>query len=124
MYVPLLYIRGKKKMIRDMYYRKAKVLNVVDGDTFDAEIDLGFHINVHRRVRILGIDTPEMDTPEGEISKQALISLIGNKNITLQSVKLDSFGRSLATVYIEVEDECINVSEHMLRNKYAIIYTK
>ena len=43
-----------------MYVYNCKVLNVVDGDTIDIEIDLGFHIKVKERVRLLGVDTPEV----------------------------------------------------------------
>ena len=46
-----------------MYEYKAKVLRVVDGDTVDVDIDLGFGIWMHReRVRMMGIDTPESRT--------------------------------------------------------------
>ena len=49
-----------------MYIYNCKVLNVVDGDTIDIELDLGFHIKVKERVRLLGVDTPEVFGPKAE----------------------------------------------------------
>ena len=45
-----------------MYTYKAKLDRVVDGDTIDANIDLGFDITIHKRIRLAGIDTPESRT--------------------------------------------------------------
>jgi micrococcal nuclease len=49
-----------------MYIYNCKVLNVVDGDTIDIELDLGFHIKVKERVRLLNVDTPEVFGPNAE----------------------------------------------------------
>ena len=49
-----------------MYIYNCKVLNVVDGDTIDIELDLGFNIKVKERVRLLGLDTPEVFGPKAE----------------------------------------------------------
>jgi micrococcal nuclease len=49
-----------------MYIYNCKVLNVVDGDTIDVEIDLGFNIKIKARVRLLGLDTPEVFGPKAE----------------------------------------------------------
>ena len=49
-----------------MYVYNCKVLNVVDGDTIDIELDLGFNIKVKERVRLLGVDTPEVFGPNAE----------------------------------------------------------
>jgi len=90
-----------------MFRYNAKVLNVVDGDTFDVEIDLGFHIIIRQRVRLAGVDTPEMnssDTTMREKAKEAkkfvFDKFLAAKNqITIESVKpADKFGRYLARV--------------------------
>ena len=67
-----------------MYEYKCKVLKVVDGDTVDVDIDLGFGVWLHKeRVRIMGIDTPESRTSDklekvfGLAAKERLISLLG-----------------------------------------------
>lgn len=49
-----------------MYVYSCKVLNVVDGDTIDIELDLGFHIKMKERVRLLNVDTPEVFGPNAE----------------------------------------------------------
>lgn len=52
-----------------MYEYKAIIVNVVDGDTFDMNIDLGFNIHIHERVRLLNIDTPENRGAEKNLEK-------------------------------------------------------
>ena len=65
-----------------MYTYKAKLDRVVDGDTVDAYIDLGFDISVHKRIRLAGIDSPESRTRDleekarGLASKDRLIDLL------------------------------------------------
>ena len=71
-----------------MYEYKCKILKVVDGDTVDVDIDLGFGVWLHKeRVRIMGIDTPESRTSDklekvfGLAAKERLISLLGENAI-------------------------------------------
>ena len=93
-----------------MYTYNCKILNVVDGDTIDIEIDLGFHIKVKERVRLLGVDTPEVFGPNAEaagtvasdftkewIEKRQSI----NNKFSYFSVKYnarDKYGRSLGVI--------------------------
>ena len=49
-----------------LYNYKAKLVRVVDGDTIDAEIDLGFGVFIKQRIRLYGIDTPESRTKDLE----------------------------------------------------------
>jgi endonuclease YncB( thermonuclease family) len=93
--------------VEDIYIRNAKVINIVDGDTFDGEVDLGFHLKVRERFRILGIDAPEKFGPtkyEGLKSKQYLVDNLINKNVVIISTKMDGFRRYLADVYITNSD--------------------
>ena len=53
-----------------MYTYKAKLDRVVDGDTIDAHINLGFDITIHKRIRLAGIDTPESRTRDLEEKKK------------------------------------------------------
>ena len=57
-----------------MYTYKARLDRVIDGDTIDANIDLGFDITVHKRIRLAGIDTPESRTRDLEEKKRGLAS--------------------------------------------------
>lgn len=95
-----------------MYNYKAKISNVVDGDTFDLDIDLGFNIHIHERVRLLGVDCPEKTARNGEEEKIAglLITSWANrnlldKNVIIESFKgTDSFGRWLVNMKVDFHD--------------------
>lgn len=101
----------------DLYYRVGRVQNVVDGDTFDADVDLGFYTSTRQRFRLKGIDAPEMTGASrvlGEKSKQALQDLILFHKVIIKSEKTDSFGRYLADVYVIVDGQEIDVVQHLL----------
>lgn len=92
------------KVMYNMYEYKAKVVNVVDGDTMDLEVDLGFRIYHKIRVRLLGINTPEKFGTErelGEICSEYAKRLWLNQEVVIRSekeetdVNKDSFGRWL-----------------------------
>lgn len=90
-----------------MYEYKAVITNVVDGDTFDMDIDLGFNIHIHERVRLLDIDTPEKFGKEKElgllVKEYAALEFAGME-VVIKSEKADvaaetdSFGRWLVRV--------------------------
>ena len=97
-----------------MYEYKCKVLGVVDGDTVDVDIDLGFGIVLSdERVRIMGIDTPESRTRDkveklfGKASKYRLESLLGEIAILKTQINKDGedmkgkFGRVLGDFVTE-----------------------
>jgi micrococcal nuclease len=91
-----------------MYEYKAKVDRVVDGDTIDCTIDLGFHTWKKIRVRLEGINTPESrtrDLAEKELGLAAKARLeeileLNNNECVLQVSGLGKFGRALATVQV------------------------
>ena len=107
-----------------MYYRKAVVTNVVDGDTFDATVDLGFDVFTHQRFRLIGINAPELGTSVGERSKKALETLFKGKNVVIKSTKPDSFGRYLADVHLETENGVVKACDYMIETGNAIFYNK
>ena len=86
-----------------MYIYKAKLDRVVDGDTVDANIDLGFDITIHKRIRLAGIDTPESRTRDleekarGLAAKDKLIELLGDGEFVLESKEVGKYGRVLGT---------------------------
>jgi micrococcal nuclease len=108
------------------YYVK-KVENVVDGDTIDVLIDLGFDILFQSRVRLAGIDTPESrtkDIKEKALGLEAKEYLKKNlkdaKSVVIKTEKMDSsekYGRILGWVYINGESESIN--NKMINDGYA-----
>jgi micrococcal nuclease len=108
------------------YYVK-QVSNVVDGDTIDVVIDLGFDISFTSRVRLAGIDTPESRTKDkaekalGLESKKYLADRIkAAKNIVIRTEKINSsekFGRILGWLYLDGESNSIN--HEMIEKGYA-----
>ncbi len=92
-----------------MYEYKAVITNVVDGDTFDMDIDLGFHIHIYERVRLLGVDTPEKFGEEKELGlimkEFAEVNFLGKEVIIRPTkanadINTDSFGRWLVNVIL------------------------
>ncbi len=95
-----------------MYTYKAKLDRVVDGDTIDVHIDLGFDITVHKRVRLAGIDTPESRTRNlaekalGLKAKERLIELCEG-TFKVKSLGKGKYGRILGIPYdAEGNDIC------------------
>jgi micrococcal nuclease len=88
-------------MMRFLY--RAKLVRCVDGDTFDAELDLGFRMFAKVRFRLLDIDTPERGEPGFHECTQQLETLIreaedGDGWFSLESRKTGKYGRWLATI--------------------------
>lgn len=86
-----------------LYFYSGTITRVLDGDTFDMSIDIGFNINTKDRIRLFGVNAPELKTPEGIKAKQFLEELIAQKGpeIVFYSIKdkRETFGRYLALVY-------------------------
>ena len=108
-------------------YRVKKLTGVVDGDTIDVEIDLGFNVSYAQRVRLAGIDTPESRTTDkaekvlGLESKEYLKSKLKDaKLIVIKTEKPDSsekYGRILGWLY--VDGNTISVNDQMIEDGYA-----
>jgi micrococcal nuclease len=99
-------------------YRVRKVHKVVDGDTIDVDIDLGFNVSFYQRVRLAGIDTPESRTRDAhekelglEVKKKLSEYLANAKDIVIKTEKPDStekYGRILGWLYIDNQEQSIN----------------
>jgi micrococcal nuclease len=108
-------------------YYVRKVENVVDGDTIDVVIDLGFDILFASRVRLAGIDTPESRTKDkaekalGLESKEYLKKrIMAAKNVVIKTEKMDSsekYGRILGWIYLDGEGNSLNTE--MIEKGYA-----
>lgn len=108
-------------------YAVKEVTKVVDGDTIDVIIDLGFSISYSSRVRLAGIDTPESRTKDkyekalGLEAKKFLADRIkAAKNIVIKTEKLDSsekYGRILGWLYLDGEGNSVN--HEMIEKGYA-----
>jgi micrococcal nuclease len=108
-------------------YRVKKVTAVVDGDTIDVDIDLGFDISFYSRVRLAGIDTPESRTKDkaekalGLEVKERLKKILNEaKSIVIKTEKPDStekYGRILGWLYIDGSD--VSVNDSLIADGYA-----
>jgi micrococcal nuclease len=75
-----------------MYEYKAEVYNVVDGDTVDVIVDLGFKIYTKQRIRLAGIDTPERGQPGYAEATARLKELVLGKTFHLVTTKQSKWG--------------------------------
>lgn len=105
------------------------MVRVVDGDTIDVDIDLGFYVWIRKqRIRLLDIDAPEVrgeSKEAGLAASEYLKGLIDGKTVIIRTAKGkdgvdrdDSFGRWLATIYLDGLD----VNEEMMRAGHAVPY--
>jgi micrococcal nuclease len=90
-----------------MYEYYTKVEKVIDGDTIDVFIDLGFKVWHKNRLRLFGIDTPEKNTPLGAELRKFMIHHLEGKTVKLKVTKPDKYGRYLAVVWLN-SSESIN----------------
>ena len=116
---------------RDPYiYRIKEIYKVIDGDTIDASIDLGFGIYLTRKIRLAGIDTPESRTTNvkekimGLESKDWLKHRVENAQCILIKTELpdstEKYGRIIGHLYLNGEQT--SLSTQMIDAGYALLY--
>lgn len=111
-------------MTKTEYLYNAKVLSVIDGDTIDVMIDLGFGIYHNARVRLAGIDTKELTDKDAANRANALDAkayvyrLVYGKDVVLKTSKKDKYGRYLAIVFVGTT----NVNESLISSSLAVPY--
>jgi micrococcal nuclease len=108
-----------------MYEYKCELVRVVDGDTIDCSIDLGFKVYIKERVRLAGIDTPESRTRNkvektwGLAAKYRLQELLEDSFVLRTEIqKKGKFGRILGTIIVNDK----NINEMLVEEKLAIPY--
>jgi len=123
----------------EFIYKVSSLEKVVDGDTIDVTLDLGFDVCTRQRVRLLGIDTPESRTSDKEEKKFGLLSKKKLKEWCLKAVESEKddieielrcperdsrgkFGRILAEVWVSEDGVWTNVNKWMCENGYAVPY--
>lgn len=108
-------------------YRVKKVLKIVDGDTIDVDIDLGFDISYMQRVRLAGIDTPESRTTDKaekvlglEVKDKLKKAIDAATNIVIKTEKPDSsekYGRILGWVFLD--GNTVSINQTLIDEGYA-----
>ena len=117
-----------------MYTYNIKLDRVIDGDTIDAYIDLGFDIHVKKRIRFMGINTPESRTRDLEEKARGLAAkdrlkaiLDGANKIELCSHGVGKYGRCLGELFIDKVDgqeklTIESVNELLIKEGHAVEY--
>ena len=117
-----------------MYTYNIELLRVVDGDTIDAKIDLGFDVWVKKRVRFLGVNTPECRTKDLEEKAKGLAAkdrvkqlLEGCSNIQLTSHGLGKYGRCLGELHVNIIDgkeslTMVSINDLLIKEGHAVEY--
>ena len=117
-----------------VYEYRCKILRVVDGDSVDVDIDLGFGVWMHKeRIRLDGIDTPESRTRDLEEKKYGLIAKQKIKDFmpvgSMQTLvttkdKAGKFGRILGkfVIYDKKTDSQMTINDWMIREHHAVAY--
>ena len=118
-----------------MYNYNAKCTRVVDGDTIDAMIDLGFGVHVKKRIRLAGINAPESRTRNleekklGLAAKKRLIEMLEEvtNNFELESQELGKYGRVLGRLHVDkisgrdvLTKVCVN--DCLVKEAHAVEY--
>ena len=118
----------------DKYIYRGKLDRVIDGDTIDAMIDVGFDIWVKKRIRYMGIDTWESRTKDLKEKKLGLLAKSRNKQLLeevsskpgyfrLKSYGVGKYGRVLGEIFIQDKDDnsiCIN--NQLIKEGHAYKY--
>jgi len=117
-----------------MYTYKIELDRVIDGDTIDAKIDLGFDISTKKRIRFMGINTPESRTRDLEEKARGLAAkarvkelLEGADIIQLKSHGVGKYGRCLGELSIDIVDgqekmTLESVNEILIKEGHAVEY--
>jgi len=107
-----------------MYKYNAKVDRVVDGDTIDALVDLGFDTWKKVRIRMMGLNAPESRTRDLEEKKKGLAAkdrlkeLLNKETFTLQSHGVGKYGRCLGELFVED----VNINKQLIEEGHAVEY--
>lgn len=105
-----------------MYDYTADVLRVIDGDTLELNIDLGFKVYLTRSCRLAGLNAPELNSADPIIrtqaqkSRDALSSLLLDERVQIHSRSLDKYGRPIVTITAKG----LIVNDWLIENGYAV----
>ena len=113
-----------------MYKYGAKLLRVVDGDTADVMIDLGFDTWVRARLRFKGVDTWEKRTRNLEEKAKGIAASkftqkymeMNDGKFVIQSYGKGKYGRILAEIFIDIDGEETSLNKLLIENGHAYIY--
>ena len=115
-----------------MYEYRCTVVKIIDGDTVDVDIDLGFGIWMHKeRIRLLGIDTPESRTRDKEekkyglAAKKYLTEMLNDEGGIVLKTKKDAegkFGRILGELWRTTDNADKSINQYLVDELHAVPY--
>ena len=118
----------EKPLRKPVYIYKAKCKRVIDGDTFDAIVDVGFYISVHQRIRLKGVDAPEIfgvsknsrEYKQGIRAKKYLEWRFfeNNNECILETHRTGKYGRWIAVVWLQ--DSNVSLNQELLDKKLVV----
>lgn len=99
-----------------MYEYSARLLRVLDGDTIEVDLNLGFHMHYFTKVRFAGMDAPELKTEAGFRAREYLIDLLNDTTVglvikTTLNNEFEKYGRVLGSVW----HGAVNINEAMVQ---------
>jgi endonuclease YncB( thermonuclease family) len=106
------------------YVYNAFVVKIHDGDTFMAQVDLGFRVSIKIWVRLHGVDAPELNTPEGKDALSYVTGLLGGVggDVVLQSYKdAQSFARWVCDVWLP---DGRSLSDELIKSGHGVVMIK
>lgn len=85
------------------YRYRAHVARVVDADTLELDVDLGFRVTIRVAVRVRGVDAPELSTVAGKVARAAVLDLLAQSHAVVVETYKDrqTFARWVADVYVD-----------------------
>lgn len=103
-----------------LYNYNAIILRIVDADTVQVTVDLGFSVHFVTSVRLRGINAPEMNTPEGRAARDFLVGILPvGAAVTLNTVKPDKYANRFDAVMVYGG---VNINRAVLEAGYAVPY--
>ena len=103
-----------------MYTYKASIISVINGNTIDADIDLGFNVVIRQRVKLFGVDILEDKESEAKTKLSNLLS----RNVIIETMlnKRGKFGRVMGNVKVKNNDQLVDINQLMVDSGLAIKY--
>lgn len=116
-------------ILKNQYVYKCQVVKVVDGDTVDVLVDLGFSITTKQRIRLYGINTPELNSKDELLRNRAsdaaklIATLCFGVECTIKTYSAkDKWGRYLADLYITEAGNTLSVGQLLVEKSLAEPY--
>lgn len=122
-FLPAVY--GDDELPAPVYEYHGVIVDVWDGDTMTADLDLGFDVHLIARLRIEGVDAPEMrgsEKADGIVSRDAVREWLLNQKVVVISRKREKYGRWLARVLFIHDGKVTDLTQHLLETKLAEPY--